>query len=252
MTDASLFGDFDTDPDSYDRMVHVRETPHGIFRAVVEHDDYPDAPDYDMDCPVIQAGDYHFRAPDLETVSGADSAEHDGLPMSLPEAIDRAMRDDYGHHVRDLSEALEIVDRWLRVYHGGSLTTISSSTDRRGSTYVVYDTRAMRGYWGQTGEMLETSDPDAPEWQAYIDGEVYVVSVERATAFDEDDEPCGWDVVEGPIGGHYGDDWAAQAALDMLDAEVEHTAADMLPVERWDGESEGYGSCGVKDCTDCT
>lgn len=236
MTDSSsanLYRDFDSDPDStgYDRMVHVRETPHGVFRAVVEHDDYPHAPDYDMGCPVIQVSDhYTFRAPDMETVGGGDSAEHDGLPMTLPEAIARAMRDDYGHHVRGLSEALEIVNRWLKVFHGGSLTTIRSSTDRGGDDFVVYDTRAMRDYWGQTGEDLETSDPDAPEWQEYLDGDVYVVSVERADDFHDDGEPASWETVEGPVCGHYGDDWAAQAALEMLADEIDHTAADMLPI----------------------
>lgn len=227
MTDASLYRDFDSDPDSagYDRMVHARETPHGIFRAVVEHDDYPDAPDYDYGCPVIQVSDR-----DLETVSGSDSAEHDGLPMTLPEAIDRAMHDDYGHHVRGLSEALEIVDRWLRTFHGGSLTTFSSSTYRGGYDYVTYDTRAMREHWGQTDETLEASAPDAPEWQAYIDGDVYVVSVERAVDFDGDGEPIAWDVVDGPVGGYYGDDYAAESALEMLEDEIERTAADMLPI----------------------
>ena len=86
---ARPFGDFDADRG---RMVHVRETPHGVFRAVVAHDYDPSAPDSDRGCPVIQVSDYRLHGSDLRTVGGADSAARDGLPMTLPEAIGRAMQ----------------------------------------------------------------------------------------------------------------------------------------------------------------
>jgi hypothetical protein len=77
--------------------------------------------------------------------------------------------------------------------------------------------------------MLETSAPEAEEWRAYVDGEVYFVSVERAR-YDDAGAFLEWDTVDGPVGGHYGEEYAQQAALEMLTDEVAHTASTMLPM----------------------
>lgn len=81
MTDnkITLWGDFDTEGDNYDKMVHVRTTDHGIFRAVVERDDYPDAPDYEMACPVLEVNRSSLGMIRL----GEDSYRHDGIDAGI-------------------------------------------------------------------------------------------------------------------------------------------------------------------------
>lgn len=241
---ANLYRDFDADNagepyPTFDRMVHVRTTPHGVFRAVVEVDEYPDAPYFDAGHPVVRVerGGYGGAVFEMVDGLGRDSAAADGLEDDLATILQRVYdggHDGYGSDnagCHDVDETLEVVGRWLEVFHGGSLTTFSSSTYQGGYDYVTYDTRAMRESWGQTGEMLETSAPDGNAWQAYIDGDVYLVSVEQATAFYDDGEPADWSVLEGPVGGYYGDDDAAASALEMLEDEVERKAAEMLPLD---------------------
>ena len=222
--DARLFRDFADDVDDHDKMVHVRQTPHGTFRAVVERDIYADAPDNDFGCPVYA---FDRRGGVDDTVQcGEMSARHDGMRHTIGEVWERMAE----LPTPGWTDTIDHVDRYLRIFHGGSAKIISS-TIHQGDDYIAYDTRAMRESWGQTGDMLETSAPDATEWQAFIDGDVYIVSVEKGRDFDEDGEPLDWESVgDGPIGGHYGDDWAAQAALDMLDETIDDTAADMLPL----------------------
>lgn len=213
--------DYDTD---YRNAYHVEETPHGIFRARVTLDEYPDAPEHDFGCPVYG---YEFRgySADVDETPryGHESDIHSGIDFHA------ALMHFYNHADR-FSEALETTDRWLRVFHGGGLREISSTVWQGDPYYLTYDTRAMREFWGQTGEMLETSDPEATEWQSYIDGDVYGIDVERATSFDDDGEPDGWESLDQSCWGFYGEEYAKEAALEALKYEIEHTAAGMLPL----------------------
>lgn len=210
-----------------DMAVRVVTTPHGVFRATVRQDDYPEAPDFDCGCPVFRvSGNRFYTGLGLadEPEYGGDSWKNDGLVANdLHAAVDYFSR-AFGR------DALEVTDRWLHIFHGGSLKTLSSRVDRSGDDFVTYDTRAMRAYWGQTGEMLETSDPEAEEWQAYIDGEVFTIAVEQAGDFDEDGEPTSWETVEGPVGGYYGEAYALEAAEDELEGTIRYLASKMLPL----------------------
>lgn len=224
MTDLTFDYDY---PTSVSKPV---ETPHGVYRAVLTHDDYAHEPDYECGCPVIEQPDRWGASWDLRI--GQDSARHDGLEHDITDYLERATE-----RTGSRSDAIDLVDRWLRTFHGGSMVEVASTVHQGGPYYVTYDTRAMREHWGQTGETLETSDPSSPDWQAYIDGEVYLVSIEQAT-FDLDDDGTVldtiWDVADhpdaGPVGGHYGEDWAEEAAAEMLGYVVDDTAADMLPL----------------------
>lgn len=222
----TLFGDFDAS-DDYNTMTHMRPTDHGVFRAVVGRDEYPDAPEFDFGCPVFCL-EYNTRTADAPEY-GHESWKADGLDHSIPEVWERMEELAYGR--RD-ADAIDLVDRYLRIFHGGGARLIRSTAYQGGPEYLVYDTRAMRASWGQTGETLETSDPEANEWQAYINSEVYVIWVEQADAFDEDGEPISWtEVGDGPVGGFYGDAHAAQAAIEELESTIKHLSAGMLPLE---------------------
>lgn len=226
MTDYKLYQDF-TDTGDSDQVAYMRKTDHGVFRAVVERDDYAEAPEFECGCPVLRIDrGYHWGGlGDVEY--GQESERNDGLPLDITEVWGQMSDLADSRH-----DTIDLVDRYLRIFHGGGARIISSTIHRGGDDYLVYDTRAMREHWGQTGERLETSDPSAEEWQAYIDNEVYVIWVERADGFDEDGEPISWtEVGDGPVGGFYGDDYAAEAAIEELESVIEWTAADMLPLE---------------------
>ena len=210
--------------DDYREQTLTRRTDHGIFRAIVRRDDYPDAPEFEAGCPVYAYGDvsYGYEMEDSPRY-GADSDRHSGI--DFPNAF------AHFYERQRFYDALGTLDRWLRIFHGGSLRQISSTVWQGEPWYLTYDTRAMRAYWGQTGEMLETSAPEADEWQAYIDGDVYSVDVEQATAFDDDGEPVAWESVDfGPIHGFYGEKWAREEAEGMLADAIGTVSQDMLPL----------------------
>lgn len=239
--------------DDYMSQTLTRETPHGVFRAVIETDTYGygDAPENEFGCPVFRMsrGYYGYGAPEA-TGYGSESDKASGVDIESAYA-------HFEERSRGLYETVDALSRWLRIFHGGSVKVIASTVHQGGDSFLTYDTRAMRERWGQTGDMLETSDPEADEWQAYIDGEVYGIRVERATfgphelttghftgaatcanCNDADldmsetcDEATEWHEIEGTdCWGYYGEEWAKQAAIGALDFEVKHTAEGMLPL----------------------
>lgn len=117
--------------------------------------------------------------------------------------------------------------RYLRIFHGGSAIEINSTIHQGEPWYVAYDTKAMReGYWGL--DEGSVSAPEATEWQAYIDNEVYGVLVEL---LDEDGHVA--ETIEGPIFGHYGEEYAVETAIEWLKAGIEAKAIDDAAAERY-------------------
>src|SRR5699024_2457220 len=122
---ARLYRDFAGDCDR-DRMIHVRQTQHGTFRAVVAHCIYPDAPDFERGSPVVCVDVRTFHGTGRVTMTGygKGSAARDGLPMGMDEAYERVY-ETCGTHRR----TVEVLDRWLRTYHGGSLVEFQSTIE---------------------------------------------------------------------------------------------------------------------------
>lgn len=207
----------------YAEAHHVEETPHGIFRAKVMRDEYPNEPEHDFGYPILRL-DTHAYSTSVETTGyGSVSAFNDGVRAGAEYALSKFICEFGG------SDGFDVFDRWLRIFHGGSAISWSSYgyTDY---VYVAYDTRAMRESWGCTGEALETSEPDMIEWRSYVEGEVYGIDVERACSFDEDGEPDGWESEDHSCWGFYGEEYAKEEALSQLRWAIEHTADSMLPL----------------------
>lgn len=199
--------DWEVEGRSYDHFTLTRVTEHGVFRALVEDDDDPVPPYFEGSCPVLELDGRHCH----EVVYG--NADDDGLPHNASHILDHF----YQYGPGRMSDAVDTFDRYLRIFHGGSAITVSSDIDRSGLDYLVYDTRAMRESWGQTGDDLATSNPEASEWQAFINQDVYFVAIQQAENFSHNGEPDSWVDVEGPIGGFYGDEHAIAGATEMLD-----------------------------------
>lgn len=211
--------DYDRD---YTEAYHVEETPHGVFRAKVMRDEYPNEPEHDYGCPLIQV-DSRGYGYDVRLMGyGSESRKNDGIP-DAELALSRFVA-EYG-----LWDGVEVFNRYLRAFHGGSadMRSIDNYSDYY---YVTYDTRAMREFWGQTGEMLETSAPEMSEWSAWIEGDVYGIEVERAVSFDEDGEPDDWESEDHSVWGFYGEQYAKEEALSQLRWAIDHIAEGMLPL----------------------
>jgi hypothetical protein len=211
-----------TETDDWRETATTRETDHGVFRARVIVDEYPEPPDFEAGCPVYEVDSSPWHGPGItdRPSYGHESDKHSGVnfPAALAYFTDRFDRN-----------GAPVMRRYLAAFHGGGLRLIESHTDQRAPQYVTYDTRAMREWWGQTGEALDTSAPEADEWQAYIDGDVYGYAVDRAIEFDSDGEPIDWLEIEA-CWGFYGETYAKQAAIESLTAEIDHAAAAMLPL----------------------
>lgn len=214
--------------ESNDYTVQTLEqvTPHGVFRAIIKRDEYPESPDFDFGCPIVRIDTnrgYSFRAE--MTGYGAYSETQDGLPDTAAGIIS---------HFRDRTgggtyEAVETFGRYLRIFHGGDIE-FRTPDNYSDYYYVAYITRAMYEAWGNTDG--EVPAPNLGEYGHWLEGEVYGVGVETAIEFDEDGDPTDWaEVDDGMVWGHYGEDWAKRAAEDELEGAIARAAKAMLPLE---------------------
>lgn len=209
--------------DDYATQTLIRETPHGIFRAVVKVDEYPDAPEFECGDPVLRlSGGYHYGRSLGDAEYGND-------------ILDAARA--WGHFEEHAyqRDTFETFDRWLRIFHDGSATKVQSSAYQGGDEFLVYTCRELLLANGHTDESiarLENADvPETAEWQAYIDGDVYGIDVERAVDFDDDGEPTDWESCDRDCGGFYGEQYATEQAEAELDDEIKARAASMLPID---------------------
>jgi hypothetical protein len=207
----------------------------GEYRAVIDYDPSPDAPDNEYGNPVLRVEPSGYGG-GLVTATGygSVSAKGDGIKSG---AID-ALQQFVSNH--GWSDGIDTFGRWLRIWHGGDATRYSG----RGwddPTYVAYSTRKMAiDGWGHTDETLaahpEYLVPELDEWQAYCEGEVYLAWVERRLLkrteyvtlddyypVEADEREVWFDVEDTVVGGHYGEKWAREAALEALDPYVKDT-----------------------------
>jgi hypothetical protein len=227
----------------------------GEYRAVIEYDPYPSEPENEMGCPVLRIDGTRVDP----TGYGSGSEKADGLrPYSADDALSYFMAEAGGN----ATDAVALFARWLRIFHGGDAVGYHLGYSREYG-YVAYTTKAMvLNGWGHTEETLaehpEYLVPELDEWQAYCEGDVYLVTVERqvrvvTTSYTMDDEALGtsededWIAVEGPIGGYYGEQYAREAAVEMLAAypggnhEVFYISADgPSPTSTWSVYREEY------------
>lgn len=206
---------------NYDEATQTVETMHGVFRARVMRDEYPDEPYNDFGCPVFRLDVAAYPVRVEYTGYGRESWMNDGIP-DAEFALSKFMA-EHGRH-----EGFEVFDRWLRIFHGGSAVSWSGY-GYSDYIYVAYDTRAMREFWGQTGERLETSAPELEEWRNYVEGEVYGFTIDHACSFDEDGDPDDWSELDS-CWGFYGEEYARSEALMCLNHAIEAIAASMLPL----------------------
>jgi hypothetical protein len=214
----------------------------GEYRAVIEYDTYPSEPENEMGYPILRIDGTRVDP----TGYGSGSAEHDGLrPYSADDALSYFMADVGGN----ATDAVDLFDRWLRIFHNGRAVGYHLGYSREYG-HVAYSTEAMVRHWGVDEVTEDHLTPELDEWEAYCEGDVYLVAVQRLVKVEsvvrsldgeeviEDRTEEEWLDVEGWVGGYYGQKYAREAAVEMLDGYA---------------PSEKCPTCGQPDnCGDCT
>jgi hypothetical protein len=107
--------------------------------------------------------------------------------------------------------------RYLRICHGVTAVAVATSADL---DVVVFDTADFRRHVGITTRPADLSG-EAAEWQAWLDGDVYGVVVERrhngTTTWDDDTVTAtsAWREVDA-VWGVFGHEYAHEYAVDLL------------------------------------
>lgn len=186
----------------------------GNYRAVIERDDYAygEAPDGDWQAGVIRLDYSGYYKADAKTEAAGDFEEPAKRFMEY-----------YG-----MRKGIGVVERFLRIFHGArDVRTFHYSYSPDSAVYLAFDSAAMRKTWGCAEDLENGAEATATEWQAYIDGDVYGVRVERlvkvssVTTFDgeevDTEEAEDWETVDDSVlWGLYGEEYAKEVALDQL------------------------------------
>jgi hypothetical protein len=199
----------------------IKENENYRVRLVL--DEYPEKP-YDEGATPILSREFHGYGARWEAFNEAG----EGFAHALNELFDRFGRQD----------GEEVVERYLRIFHGAYSVTWDSSEYNR---YVSFDTAEWREKVGLTDEWLNAhsterdklSEGSLKEVMAWANGDVYGYIVEKKLSTyktytdpqtlevvtEEEDEE--WvEVEDGSCYGFYGREWAEESAVDAFEAEV--------------------------------
>lgn len=207
--------------DTYEQAYAPTDDPR-VF-AVIERDDYPDAPDGDAYAPAFQI-DYPHR-PDAIRSTYQD-AEAQAIADAYQDVHAYAVNDQYrydnGRTVRQRtkvsSDPDEFVRRYLRIFHDAVVQRVWNG----GDSVLIVNSPGWREHIGIPVDIIskDTIEGDALTWAAYIDGEVYSIGYavnEHRVLADGDVNPLtddGWET-EIVCSGFYGEDYAKQEAFEM-------------------------------------
>lgn len=160
-------------------------------------------PDMDPSEPYDDGGSPIVRL-DTWGWGGRSAHEMTGLTSyRLPDGIEQAV-EHWGERGRDF------LDRYLSIFHGVTATEWWHSGT---SWYVTMDPADWREATGAPAGSINVD-----EWQAYCEGDVWGVTVERkVTWISDDDEPrteVRWENTGDSVWGFYGHDAAIEGAAD--------------------------------------
>lgn len=177
----------------------------GLYRTTIDYDNYYEEPYNDGGNPIIE---FSRRGASL-TSYGSESAEFDGIKDGGAGTLDYLI----GRH--GTAEAVEIFTRYIRMFHGGEVKVIETN-GYYDPGYLAYTTLSMAmQYWGfSSPEAAKVHiEPTTDEWEAWMNGEVYHIALERRVEVHQtltfNGEEVGrsdhteWQIVES-CGGFYG------------------------------------------------
>lgn len=156
--------------------VTLEDVPNMRARLVVE--DYPEPPFHESGVPTYRVnvsrntvGAYGSR---LEHVYGEEARE------VADEWWDRIVF-SYSNRADTLDDAVDFLDRFLRIFHGGGARVLSRG-DSRSYDYIVVMTQAQLRNWcsGETSTEILEQETRTSEYLAWLEGEVYGIVIEQA------------------------------------------------------------------------
>lgn len=194
--------------DAYTIAWHETDDPRIV--AVIQRDDYAEAPYGDALCPA-----YYLDYPGIPTRAG--SVYHDDESDDAAEAWQRAHA-YAANHGRYL-DADEFARRFMRIFYGTRVRDFCGGWNNSGHVLLL-DTPGYAAHISRTVSVDDVDDEtlfagEESEWRAYLDGEVYGIGyavipgrVTDETEFDFDSSDVTME-----CWGFYGEDYAQSAAL---------------------------------------
>lgn len=184
-------------------------------------------------------GDYRVRVryqegaenprEDYDQIVGVETT-HSGHYITTPdpagdEAIQSAAR--YWTSQYRFDHAERLLERYIGL-HGGVSELDAPHDGPRSVWYLTPDMMRKAGFTDEQitpDRMRVLIEGERKEYRAWADGEVYLITVEKRTEWFRDADPDitgdtsreTWEDVE-TVGGFIGDEYAREAALEMLDA----------------------------------
>jgi hypothetical protein len=185
----------------------MADDPHWIvtdhrypgWRARLAHEEYAGEPDGDAQAPAL--------------VTTALAKPYLAKGVYLLQAADAILA------AWQQLDSRELFERYLRFFHG--VTTVVAASNWE-TDALIFDTADFRRHVGITTTPVNLSG-ERDDWQAWLDGEVYGVIVERhrtgTTSWDDGTTTAieQWQEVES-VWGIYGHAYALNEAADLLSA----------------------------------
>lgn len=131
-------------------------------------------PDCDADPPYDETGVPVFELRESR-LTGQLTTEGHVYGLNRPHVREMAEAFDYFSDRFGL-DALDVFDRYLRVYHEGWADTLSSRS-HYGPQYLAFITREIADEWG--AKVTPPPGYYLSDFQAYLDGECYAILVEE-------------------------------------------------------------------------
>lgn len=186
----------------------------GDYRAVIIRDDYANRPDACGTGAVIRLD---ARYPWRFTVEYADCGLEDSHTSAAGEYVGHVAAERVADAFASrLATAAQYTDEWREAAEliarrmGFNVHEFSSTVHQSGDTFLMLSPHDAR--------------EAASEWQAWLDGEVYAAAVE----YREDSDSDTWHESVA-VWGHYGEEYAAESAREMLAEYAPRHRADVEP-----------------------
>ncbi len=196
----------------------------GDWRVTIKRDEYSNEPYDDGQSPLLRI--------DRGYGYGGRSAEHVMVGGMRPTDSDARIEEAAARW----AGKPDLFEKYLRAFHGATVIKWYGPNQSTDYTYVTYDTPEWSECIGYDDKCAPRADYDGAkavnmdEYIAYLEGDVYSFTVERKISVketreigfageylrDEEYEYDTWEHVDS-CGGHYGYEWAKQAALEAFD-----------------------------------
>jgi hypothetical protein len=158
-------------------VIETHRMPDGTeYRAVIKRDPEPSEPYDDGGWPILRIQHWRMGYP-------AKAEAFNDAASPYVEKFNRLTVGGYN---------TEVFERYLRIFHGVTLIREYGRNQFTDNTYIAFDTEEWRDRMGLAAPPLSNETP-LSEIEAWLEGDVWGIGVEKRYNPDEDQEPDdGW------------------------------------------------------------